>query len=70
MPGFVKTPADEKKWSEAKDQAGKTYDEGSDAYWATANKIFHAKKKKHGKDASTLDPGVQDFLLRLSSGNK
>lgn len=59
MPGFVKTDKDEELWAKAKSESGKSYDKGSDAYWATANKIFHSMKK----DAS-LD--VQGFLLRIS----
>ena len=69
MPGFVKTKADEKLWSEAKADAGESYDVGSDAYWATANKVFHNKKKKHqGKTASDCTPseGAQSLLLRIS----
>lgn len=42
MPGFVKTKADEKKWSKAKDAAG----EGK---WALANYIYHKIGKYKGK---------------------
>lgn len=59
MPAFVKTPADEKLWSKAKRESGKSYDEGSDAYWATANKIFHNMKKE-----AALRPMTQRLLLR------
>jgi len=43
VPGFVKTQADEKKWSKAKKAAGT-------GKWALANYIFHrGKGKKKGK---------------------
>jgi hypothetical protein len=45
MPGFVKTPKDEKKWSEAKEAAGKS---GGEPKWALANFIFHRMKKSQG----------------------
>ena len=38
MPGFVKTQADEKKWSKAKEAAGENK-------WALANYIYHKIKK-------------------------
>lgn len=45
MPGFVKTPKDEHKWSKAKKAAGKSTAEGSDGYWALSNYIFHRMGK-------------------------
>lgn len=46
MPGFVKTPADEKKWERAKALAMKDSDEN----YALANYIFHKMKKSKKKD--------------------
>lgn len=46
MPGFVKTPKDEKKWSKAKEASGKETAPESKGYWRLANFIFH-KMKKH-----------------------
>ena len=54
MPAFVKTEKDEKLWSEAKDAAGKSYEKGSDAYWAVANKIFHSMKKSAADSVQKL----------------
>lgn len=48
MPGFVKTPHDEKKWSEAKHASGKETKSGSKSYWKLANFIFHRMKKSQG----------------------
>jgi hypothetical protein len=48
MPGFVKTPHDEKKWSEAKQASGKETDKDSKGYWKLANFIFHKMKKSQG----------------------
>jgi len=44
MPGFVKTPADEKKWSKAKSLADKKLKKGSRSFYAYANAIFHRMK--------------------------
>jgi hypothetical protein len=41
MPGFVKTPKDEAKWSKAKESASKSTKVGSQGYWKLANYIFH-----------------------------
>src|ERR1700687_1795775 len=41
MPGFVKTPKDEVRWSRAKKAAGKTVTEDSDSYWKLSNFIYH-----------------------------
>jgi hypothetical protein len=54
MPGFVRTPADEKKWSEAKQAAGKSTKEGSKSYWKLSNYIFH-RMGKSGYDLMMAD---------------
>ncbi len=46
MPGFVKTPKDERKWDKAKEAAGK---KGKETNWALANYIFHKVKKYKSK---------------------
>ena len=45
MPGFVKTPHDEAKWSKAKEAAGKETEKGSEGYWKLSNYIFHKMGK-------------------------
>ena len=45
MPGFIKTPADEKKWIEAKKSAGKQAKAGTSKYWRLANYIWHQMDK-------------------------
>lgn len=45
MPGFVKTPKDEARWSKAKEAAGKTTQTGSEGYWKLSNYIFHRMGK-------------------------
>jgi hypothetical protein len=64
MPGFVKTPKDEKKWSKAKQAAGKETREGSEGYWKLSNYIFH-KMNKSEEDKVPRAEGVRklwDFL--------
>lgn len=45
MPGFIKTPADEKKWNAIKHsvakQRGKSVDSFTDRDWATVNAAWH-----------------------------
>jgi hypothetical protein len=45
MPGFVKTPKDEKRWSSAKEAASKQTEPGSTGYWKLSNYIFHKMNK-------------------------
>jgi hypothetical protein len=49
MPGFVRTKADEAKWSKAKSavskQRGKSQESFTDRDWALTNHIFHEMKK-------------------------
>jgi hypothetical protein len=62
MPGFVKTPADEKLWSKAKRQAKKGLGlkknpksgEAKDSFYAYANKVFHNLKKQKKKRKASL----------------
>jgi hypothetical protein len=46
MPGFVKTPKDERKWKEAKEASSKETSPGSKGYWKLSNFIFHKMKKR------------------------
>lgn len=46
MPGFVKTPKDEAKWTKSKEAAGK---KGKETNWALANYIFHKMGKYKAK---------------------
>jgi hypothetical protein len=46
MPAFIKTPKDEKRWSEAKRAASKTLSESDgDKYWALTNSIYQKMNK-------------------------
>lgn len=68
MPGFVKTAADEKKWSRSKKAAGK---KGSETNWALSNYIFH-RMGKVGK--CIVDPELvksgQYEIVKTSFVNK
>jgi len=48
MPGFVKTPAGEKRWAKAKRAARHAGMKGSH-FWAFANSFWHGKMKHRGK---------------------
>jgi hypothetical protein len=67
MPGFVKTPKDEARWSKAKAAASKSKkkDEGSftDQDWGLVNHIYHMAK------AEELEKSIKEFieLSRASS---
>jgi len=54
MPGFIRTSADEKRWSAAKRAAAKTTKEGSKSYWKLSNYIFH-RMGKSGYDVMMAD---------------
>lgn len=45
MPGFVKTPKDERRWARAKEAAGKSTAENSESYWRLSNFIYHKMGK-------------------------
>jgi hypothetical protein len=51
MPGFVKTPKDERRWAKAKEHARKQTAEGSESFWKLSNYIFHRMgKSKEDKE--------------------
>lgn len=54
MPGFVKTPKDEARWSKAKEAAGKSTQKDSESYWKLSNYIYH-KMGKTEEDAKMAD---------------
>ena len=52
MPAFIKTPADEKRWSKAKQAANKTHSESEgDSYWALVNSIYQKMTKSEDIEA-------------------
>lgn len=53
MPGFVKTPKDEARWSKAKEAAGKQTKSGSESYWKLSNYIYHKMGKTEEDVAET-----------------
>ena len=58
MPGFVKTPKDEAKWSKAKAAASKSTKEGSESYWKLANYIFHKGEDMEKAEGILSPPGA------------
>lgn len=70
MPGFVKTPKDEAKWSKAKEAAGKSTDKDSESYWKLSNYIFHkmGKNEDSQKLAETLKKDLQEQGVVKISG--
>jgi hypothetical protein len=71
MPGFVKSPKDEKKWKEAKDAAGKQTSQGSKGFWKLSNFIFHKMKKRETALEKAAGDPAKPFasLKHLSPGN-
>ena len=66
MPAFIKTPADEKRWSRAKAAANKTHSEGEgDRYWALVNSIYQ-KMTKSEEDIEALESVLTKARRRLS----
>ena len=61
MPGFIKTPADEKKWNAIKHsvakQRGKSVDDFTDREWATVNAAWHKSEYE----------GIKKSLFGLSN---
>ena len=55
MPAFIKTPADEEKWSRAKKAAGKNK-------WALTNFIFQKMKHKKKRLHEDLESIIDSFL--------
>jgi len=63
MPAFVKTKADESRWSKAKEAAGKETEKGSEGYWKLANYIFHkmGKTEQDSKNAELAKVELKKF---------
>ena len=59
-PGFVKTPADEKKWARAKAAAKKS---NPDNMYAVANHIFQNMKKSETVEEAKLSPSDANSLV-------
>ena len=58
MPAFIKTPADEKRWSKAKEAANKGHSESEgDSYWKIVNHIYQQMGK-----TEDLGKSVRDFF--------
>jgi hypothetical protein len=70
MPGFVKTPKDEARWSKAKEAAGKSTSKDSKSYWKLSNYIYH-KMGKSETDAAEADKAYNDMddLEKASARN-
>lgn len=62
MPGFIKTPADEKKWNAIKHsvakQRSKSVEEFTDRDWATVNAAWHKSEYEAIKKSLTSIPGT------------
>lgn len=60
MPGFIKTPADEKKWNAIKHsvakQRGKSTEDFTDRDWATVNAAWHKSEIDDIKKSLTSIP--------------
>jgi len=73
MPGFVKTPADEKKWQKAKkivkEQNNVNFSDFKDEDWAFANYLFHNMKKGNTSVEFKLDQDIVlgDMLVKSGS---
>jgi len=70
MPGTVRTPADEKKWSEAKAAVHKQYPnikESSDRFWALTQSIYLRMK---GDKKAMADDGKGGYLVTEENGDK
>jgi hypothetical protein len=67
MPAFIKTPADEGRWSKAKKAAGKTLSESDgDRYWALVNSIYQKMTKSQDDDIEILESILTKARRRLS----
>lgn len=66
MPGFVKTPKDEKKWSAAKKAAGKSTTVGSDSYYRLANYIYH--KSEGNPESEQLASKIRSSMVKSEAG--
>lgn len=62
MPGFIKTPADEKKWQAIKHsvakQRGKSTKDFTDRDWATVNAVWHKSEYEEIKKSLTTVPST------------
>ena len=62
MPGFIKTPADEKKWQAIKHsvakQRGKSVENFTDRDWATVNAAWHKSEYESIKKSLTTVPSA------------
>lgn len=66
MPAFIKTPADEARWSKAKEAANKTLSESDgDRYWALVNSIYQ-KMNKSQDEIEILEAILTKARRRLS----
>ena len=66
MPAFIKTPADEKRWSKAKSAANKTLSESAgDSYWALVNSIYQ-KMTKSVEDIEAIETVLTKARRKLS----
>ena len=70
MPNFIKTPADEARWSKAKAAASKSKNKGEQSFddqdWALVNHIYHQMDK-----CDDLGKAIKDFLeLSKSQGDE
>lgn len=68
MPGFIKTPADERKWQAIKHsvakQRGKKVEDFTDRDWATVNAAWH---KSEG-NTEEFDKIMKSIFISASSG--
>ena len=66
MPGFVRTPKDEARWSKAKDAAKRSKKKDEDSFtdqdWALVNHIYHqmGKAEELGKAVKDMMKGSKD----------
>ena len=66
MPGFIKTPGDEKRWAKAKEAANKTLSESAgDSYWKLVNSIYQ-KMTKSTDDIEAIETILLKARRRLS----
>jgi hypothetical protein len=63
MPGFVKTPEQEARWSKAKAAAAKETEVNSENYWKLSNFLFHrmGKTEEDKKNAELAKVELKKF---------
>lgn len=71
MPGFVRTKADETRWSNAKEAAKKQTSEGSDSFYALSNYIYHkmGKSEEDQKMANFYKTELYKSLNPMKTGS-